>query len=241
MQLVGSKVIHKIFGSGVIIDYAGRYITVSFAAGDKKFVFPNAFRTSMHAADPLLACEIEKLFVQQTPESETGVLTPQYFWVFQNRTFSQEAQGGYLWAPKTNATGHEIAHWKLLKSVCPGDIIFHSVNKQIAAISVACARCYSCGLPDELRYQKPWIDQGWRLDTRYVLCRHPVCTSEYIDTLRSLQPAKHGPFNVRGRDNSGYLFYSNKELSQFLYDRLLPLNPELRCYTHLFGLEDDKK
>ena len=41
--------------------------------------------------------------------------------------------------------------------------------------------------------------------------------------------------------HSGYLFYSNKELSQFLYDRLLPLNPELRCYTHLFGLEDDKK
>lgn len=235
MQLVGSKVIHKLFGSGVITEHTGRYITVSFAAGDKKFVYPEAFRTSMRAADPQLSLAIHQVLFQDRPCGDSL----QYFLVFQNQTFRQEAEGGYLWAPKANATGHPISHWKLLQSVRPGDIIFHSVTKQITAISIASGYCYSAKLPDELRHQKPWTDEGWRLDVQYIFCPHPVLTSDYMDTLRSLQPLKHGPFNVRGRDNSGYLFVSNKELSRFLFERLVRLNPELQSYAAILGLGEE--
>ena len=107
------------------------------------------------------------------------------------------------------------------------------------AISIASGYCYSAKLPDELRHQKPWTDEGWRLDVQYIFCPHPVLTSDYMDTLRSLQPLKHGPFNVRGRDNSGYLFVSNKELSRFLFDRLVRLNPELQSYAAILGLGEE--
>lgn len=43
MQLVGQAVAHKVFGQGVITDYSGNVVTVSFPQGDKKFIYPDAF------------------------------------------------------------------------------------------------------------------------------------------------------------------------------------------------------
>jgi hypothetical protein len=34
-----------------------------------------------------------------------------YWWVSQNRTFRQEREGGYLWAPKTGSGGVVFTHW----------------------------------------------------------------------------------------------------------------------------------
>lgn len=43
MNLIDKKVTHKVFGEGNIVDYNGTSIEVSFAAENKKFIYPDAF------------------------------------------------------------------------------------------------------------------------------------------------------------------------------------------------------
>ena len=45
MQIVGEKVIHKVFGKGIVIDYKDDHISVYFnkITDEKKFVYPDAF------------------------------------------------------------------------------------------------------------------------------------------------------------------------------------------------------
>ena len=46
MVEVGAEVTHKAFGTGKVtwIDKAGKHIRVEFAAGEKTFIFPDAFK-----------------------------------------------------------------------------------------------------------------------------------------------------------------------------------------------------
>lgn len=43
MQIVGQRVEHKAFGQGTITNCSDNMVTVSFARGDKKFIYPDAF------------------------------------------------------------------------------------------------------------------------------------------------------------------------------------------------------
>ena len=40
---VGAAVSHAKFGTGKVIELGGGYVTVSFARGEKRFMFPDAF------------------------------------------------------------------------------------------------------------------------------------------------------------------------------------------------------
>ena len=46
MQLIGQSIKHVTFGKGVVTDWNGNVITVCFSAGEKKFIYPDAFPTS---------------------------------------------------------------------------------------------------------------------------------------------------------------------------------------------------
>jgi len=54
MELIGLKVKHTVFGSGVITEMKGNYITVEFAAKTTKFVYPDAFEKFIKAEDSVL-------------------------------------------------------------------------------------------------------------------------------------------------------------------------------------------
>lgn len=43
MQLIGQPIKHVTFGKGVVTDWNGNVITVCFSAGEKKFIYPDAF------------------------------------------------------------------------------------------------------------------------------------------------------------------------------------------------------
>ncbi len=56
MNLVNKQVIHKIYGKGSVVKYNDSYIKIDFSAGNKEFVFPDAFEkyltfTDQRAAD----------------------------------------------------------------------------------------------------------------------------------------------------------------------------------------------
>ena len=64
-----------------------------------------------------------------------------YFLYSKIKTFHQEHQGGYLWAPQYGNSGRTASHWSKMKEVKRGDVIIHSYKKQIIAISVAKKMC----------------------------------------------------------------------------------------------------
>ena len=277
LNFIGIKVKHKAFGEGKVIDYSSNYLVISFAQGDKKFIYPDAFKTFITAVDP----EVDALIKKEIADAEDAKVTAtkaekqrestaeaasievakrtvtvyktrsaksacaiekgprgrQYFFVFQNKSFDAEQRGGYLWAPKSNLDGRRVSHWKLMEEVREGDVIFHSVNKNIAAISIATSNCYSAMQPPELQQEQMWEDDGWRVDSKYITIQNSIITSDYMDTIMELQPTQYAPFNVLGRGNTGYLFASNHALSQFLFDRMRIRNTYLNEIAEEIGLE----
>lgn len=51
MQILGQGFRHISFGDGVIKDVSGRYITIGFVQGDKKFLYPDAFSDFLELKD----------------------------------------------------------------------------------------------------------------------------------------------------------------------------------------------
>jgi len=61
MNLINQVMIHETFGEGRVIQYKDGILTISFDAGEKKFVFPEAFNRSISAKDTALARQINGL------------------------------------------------------------------------------------------------------------------------------------------------------------------------------------
>ena len=138
-----------------------------------------------------------------------------YFFVFQNKTFYREKDGGYLWAPDGNCS-----HWKLMREISQGDIIFHSYHRHIVAVSKAASNCYFANQPNELAVEHLWQKDGLKVDSTYCLLPVPLDTKNVMSALLDLQPTKYAPFNIRGRGNTGYLFNNSPEMAAFLLTEL---------------------
>lgn len=52
MDLKGQTVIHNVFGEGIIIDHGDKYLTISFQQENKKFQYPDAFKSFLKVKDP---------------------------------------------------------------------------------------------------------------------------------------------------------------------------------------------
>ncbi|MDD4370573.1 MAG: HNH endonuclease signature motif containing protein [Anaerostipes sp.] len=137
-----------------------------------------------------------------------------YFFVFQNKSYDEEYRGGYLWAPQSGRGGKRVSHWEKMKSVKRGDIIIHSFQKKIMAVSIAQKDVYAANKPTEL--SEEWQHEGWRVDTQYIPFLEQIITSDIMDKLLELQPKTDAPFNRIGRGNTGYLFEANKEMYQYI-------------------------
>lgn len=171
----------------------------------------------------------------------------QFFFVFQNKSYKEEKQGEYLWAPKRDRKGHKVAHWERIADVKKGDLIIHSVGRQICAISVAQNDSGTETRPKEL--PSNWTDVGWMVDTKYYEIERPLQVSDHIDQLLKLQPKKHGPFNIKGGGKQGYLFSANKSIAEYIIEELIKkqesqyskeILQELRDYTINFENQLDQ-
>ena len=151
----------------------------------------------------------------------------EFFFVFQNRTFDREQQGGYLWAPDGCR-----AHWQKMRSVTCGDIIFHSYQRKIVAISIAKTECYTARRPTELAIEQLWDDQGLRVDCDYYLLPSTLDTHGIMSDLLKLQPKKYAPFNKSGKGNRGYLFDCSASMASFLLNALIQSDSNREVIQH---------
>ena len=161
---------------------------------------------------------------------------PMTFFVFQNSTFEQEYQGGYLWAPVTNKTGDTFHHWDRLLDVRAGDVILHGHNSHIQAVSIARATCYDCVQPKELQTEDAWDLEGRRLDCDYIMLDSPIKTANYIDDILRLCNTKYSPFNKYGTGNQGYLYEIHREMAKIFLNAAVSANPYLKGNLTIIGL-----
>lgn len=157
-----------------------------------------------------------------------------YFFVFQNKSYYDEYRGGYLWAPQYGSSGKRVSHWEKMKSVKRGDIIIHSYQKQIMAVSIAKGDVYAAQRPSELSNE--WQQEGWRVDCDYMPFIDTIITSDYMNTLLKLQPKSDAPFNKLGRGNTGYLFEANKEMYEFLVKNIAAAQKDEREKQKVYKL-----
>lgn len=139
-----------------------------------------------------------------------------YFLVFQNKSFWEEREGGYLWAPQKNGKGQSFHHWTDMTLIRKNDIIFNSYKGKLVSMIIAREDCKEHEKPSSLK-EFPWEKEGWIVNCEYIDLAIPIRYKDYLDEILKLQGEKYAPFNERG-GNTGYLFRVTKELADFIFN-----------------------
>ncbi len=159
-----------------------------------------------------------------------------YFLVFQNKSYEEERNGGYLWAPQKNKNGQTFHHWTDMKLIKKGDIIFNSFNGKLVSILTAQGNCQEHERPTGLEQLDLWEKDGWLVDVEYNDLEQPITYKNHMEDILKLQDDKYAPFNKSGRGNTGYLFRVSKELANFFFEVIEATNLVLR---RKFQIEDN--
>lgn len=144
------------------------------------------------------------------------------FFVFQNKTYKQESEGGFLWAPKENKKGQKFGHWSLMAEINKNDIIIHCANKQIKAISVAKADVYEDNKPST--FETDWEEKGWKVNCEYLIIPNPIDMTDHRDKLFTLQPDEKAPLDKNHNGNQGYLFKANSKMLEYILSETMLIN-----------------
>ncbi len=119
--------------------------------------------------------------------------------VSQNKTYSHEVSGGYLWSPKRKA--HQAANpfYDFMREVSPGDVIFSFSETLIRAIGIASSHAYEAPKPLEFKQTGAYWDKiGWRVDIRFHELRMPIRPSHHMDVLTKFLPKRYAPLQASG-------------------------------------------
>lgn len=139
-----------------------------------------------------------------------------YFLVFQNKSYKEEREGGFLWAPQKNNKGQTFHHWTDMKMIRKGDIIFNSFKGKLVSILVAKEDYKVHDKPIGLEQTELWEKEGWIVKVEYYDLETPILYKGFMENILKLQGEKYAPFNKIGRGNTGYLFRVTLELADYL-------------------------
>ena len=161
------------------------------------------------------------------------------FFCFQGNQYQYEnkGKGGYIFA----LDDPKVPSWIRLKDVKPGDIIFHSSEQKILAISVVVKEVELNAVRPKEHYlaNKRSDKYGIQVQTEYTeLKDNLIVHSNYKKEIVKLQGDATGkgyPFNKNGTGNQGYLFNLNKDLAKFFMEKIIKANPHLA--TSIFAQE----
>jgi len=113
MQLIGQAIRHKVFGKGVVTNCDKNIITVCFSAGDKRFVYPDAFTKHLTLKNNTIQRKIQALLdakeAQRTAERRAAQEARERKYFLQNLTISRNSQAAFHLTEKQ--AGEVFAHW----------------------------------------------------------------------------------------------------------------------------------
>lgn len=164
-----------------------------------------------------------------------------FFLVFQNKTYTEERNGGYLWAPQENKSGRKFFHWTNMTKVTKGDVIFSSYKGKLVSISVATSDCLEHEKPSDFDEDELWLKQGWLVNLDYYDLENPINFKDYMDDILPMQADKYAPFDKNGDGNQGYLFEINSDLASYLIALAKTRQLNTDIINYLNKLENDSE
>jgi hypothetical protein len=158
--------------------------------------------------------------------NETANRVTSWWWVNQNKTYRQEREGGYIWAPQKTKSGGEAFHHANVSKVKKGDVVWHYCNQKVVAVSVAETDAFEQPKPEELETDD-WETDGYMVKVKYFDLVKPIDRNSIPFDLRAaLSKEKKSPFNRGGTVNQGYLFALTEPFVAELTTRFPDLLPD---------------
>ena len=142
------------------------------------------------------------------------------FWITQNKTFAQEAEGGFLWAPLVDLSGKQRRMHTILGEMRPGDLILSYVRRHIVAIGFVLTDPVHAPKPSDLDPEGRWQRDGWLVRVRFTQVERPVDIGTLTPRLLPLLPNRNSPLNRDGTGAQGYAYYLPPKAEAFLLDAL---------------------
>ena len=136
----------------------------------------------------------------------------QYWWVNQGRTYQQERDGGYVWAPQTSKAGNTLAHHSNVYEMKPRDRVVHYSEGQVRSFGVVSEQPVLASRPSELPGDL-WEDNGFYAKIVYRDLSSPIPLRDIPVDYRI---PENGPFNVMGLVNQGYMYQLSPVVMDFL-------------------------
>lgn len=154
-----------------------------------------------------------------------------FWWVNQNKTFTHEVRGGYLWSPRRNKAGKLNPFYESMREVGPGDLVFSFQGTYIRAIGIAASYAWDCERPSEFgRAGEAWDPIGWKVSVQFNVLSHQIKPADHIEVLRPLLPDKYSPLQEEdGRGNQLYLTWVPHSLGEKLIELI---GPEALAIAH---------
>lgn len=148
----------------------------------------------------------------------TSITQRNYWVVKQGKTFTDEFEGGYLWAPITNKVGHKITYYTNVTKVKKGDVIFSFVKGKLIAINTCEEEFVDCKNP-LINHKEDWITDGWKIIVKFTKIDQPPLLKSSIDRIRPHLPSKYSPLDANGNaPQSGYLHAISSDLANILME-----------------------
>ncbi len=132
-----------------------------------------------------------------------------YWWVNQGKTYKEEKEGSYLWAPKVGSTGSTPFHWDTMYNVKEGDVIFSYANGYLRAYSTVTDESKDCMNPFENTAQNEWERNGNKIGLILNELKNPIPLKAINTKLLTVLQNKYAPINSVGGVNQGYLYSIN--------------------------------
>lgn len=142
-----------------------------------------------------------------------------YYWVNQGKTYKEEKEGGYLWAPIKNKNGNSFFYWDNMTKLQVGDVVFNYKKGSVVGYCIVKSQSFLAPIPKEFKVDVEWENEGYMVDADYFLFDTPINAVEVYNALRNLLPQKYSPLNssdslteVKVRANQGYLYLLSNEI-----------------------------
>ena len=129
------------------------------------------------------------------------------WWVNQDKSYTEETVGGYLWCRQRRSNGARNPFYENLRLTHPGDILFAYAGGHIRAVGVVLTPCReSCRpgtVPPAPGESNDAAIPGWLIDVAWMELLRPLAPTFVMDILSPLLPEVHSPLTPDGRGLQG--------------------------------------
>ena len=167
-----------------------------------------------------------------------------YWWVNHKKTFKQETEGGYIWAPFFEIDGSNNQGYSNLAKCQKGDLVFSFAKGKIQKIGIVENSPINTNKPEDFGKEgESWSREGRLVPISWKPIAKPFTPSDYFEDFSSYLPDKYSPmYKSGGKMGQGnpknYLSRISEECAQRLL-KLIEENIDANVLPLIESIFDD--